>query len=181
MLEGLVVAVSQSLGHALGKPNRECVRLLPGLGVEGDAHLGKNVKHRSRVRRDPTQPNLRQVHLLHSELHEELGAKGISVLPGAMGENITTRGINLLALPAGTVLQLGPEAKVEITGLRNPCSQLDAIHEGLKAATLERDEHGGLIRKAGIMSVVVEGGDVRSGDLIRVELPPKPHRFLEPV
>ena len=181
MLSGLVVAVSMNPEHTLRKPNQECVRLLAGLGVEGDAHLGKTAKHRSRVRRDPTQPNLRQVHLVHSELLEELGAKGIPVLPGAMGENITTRGIDLLALPTGAILHLGQKAKVQITGLRSPCSQLDSIHETLKSATLERDEDGGLIRKAGIMSVVLEGGDVRSGDPIRVELPPKPHRSLEPV
>ena len=136
VLSGRVVAVSRSPEHALRKPNQECVRLLPGLGVEGDVHLGKTVKHRSRVRRDPTRPNLRQVHLVHSELLEELGAKGIPVLPGAMGENITTRGIDISALPTGAILHLGQEAKVRITGLRSPCSQLDSIHEALKSATL---------------------------------------------
>ena len=130
------MAVSMSPEHGLRKPNQERVRLLPGLGVEGDAHLGKTVKHRSRVRRDPTQPNLRQVHLVQSELLDELGAKGIPIPPGTMGENITTCGIDLLALPTGAVLHLGQEAKVQITGLRNPCSQLDSIHEALKSETL---------------------------------------------
>ena len=176
-----MVAVSKSSEHTLRKQNQVCVTLLKGLGVEGDAHLGETVKHRSRVRRDPSRPNLRQVHLVHSELQEELGAKGISELPGAMGENITTRGLDLLSLPTGTVLHLGQEAKVQITGLRNPCSQLDSIHEGLMAATLEGQKDGELTRKAGIMSVVLEGGDVRPGDPIEVELPPKPHRSLEPV
>ena len=181
MSSGRVVAVSKSSEHTLRKQNQESVTLLRGLGVEGDAHLGETVKHRSRVKRDPTRPNLRQVHLVHSELQEELNAKGISVPPGAMGENITTRGLDLLSLPTGTVLHLGQEAKVQITGLRNPCSQLDSIHKGLMAATLEEQKDGELIRKAGIMSVVLEGGDVRPGDPIKVELPPKPHRSLEPV
>ncbi len=176
-----MVAVSKSPEHTLQKQNQECVRLLKGLGVEGDAHLGETVKHRSRVKRDPSLPNLRQVHLVHSELQEELGAKGIPVAPGAMGENITTRGLDLLSLPTGTVLHLGQDAKVRVTGLRNPCSQLDSIHKGLMAATLEEQTDGELIRKGGVMSVVLEGGDVRPGDSIKVELPPKPHRSLEPV
>jgi MOSC domain-containing protein YiiM len=154
---------------------------LPGLGVDGDAHQGATVKHRSRVARDPTQPNLRQVHLIHAELHEELRAAGFSVSAGQMGENITTQGVALLDLPAGARLSLGDAAVVEITGLRNPCAQLDRIQPGLMAATLGRDEHGDLVRKAGIMAVVIAGGEVRPGDPIRVELPPQPQRPLAPV
>ena len=154
---------------------------MPGLGVEGDAHQGATVKHRSRVARDPTQPNLRQVHLIHAELHEELRAAGFTVSAGQMGENVTTRGVDLLGLPAGARLHLGDAAVVEVTGLRNPCAQLDRIQPGLMAATLDRDEHGNLVRKAGIMGVVVAGGEVRPGDPIRVELPPQPHRPLAPV
>jgi MOSC domain-containing protein YiiM len=165
----------------MGKPNRAGIRLLAGLGVEGDAHLGETVKHRSRVRRDPTRPNLRQVHLIHAELHDELAAEGISVGPGEMGENVTTRGVDLLGLPAGTRLVLGGSAVVELSGLRNPCTQLDGVRQGLMAATLDRDEHGALVRKAGVMSVVLAGGEVRPGDAVRVELPPGPHRALEPV
>jgi MOSC domain-containing protein YiiM len=180
-MDGTIQAVSRSDGHTFGKTNRDAVRLLAGLGVEGDAHLGVTVKHRSRVARDPTQPNLRQVHLIHAELHDELAAAGFVVRPGEMGENVTTRGIDLLALPAGTRLHLGDGAVVEVTGLRNPCAQLDRFQPGLMAAVLDRDEHGGLVRKAGVMGVVLAGGDVRPGDRVRVELPPEPHRALEPV
>ncbi len=163
------------------KPNRDVIRLLPGLGIEGDAHLGETVKHRSRVARDPNQPNLRQVHLIHSELHDELRAAGFDLVPGQMGENITTRGVELLDLPAGARLHLGAGAVVEITGLRNPCGQLDRIQRGLMAATLASDDHGALVRKAGVMAIVLHGGEVRPGDLIHVDLPARPHRPLQPV
>ncbi len=179
-MSGVVVATSRSATHTMTKPNEGGIVLLAGLGVEGDAHLGETVQHRSRVRRDPTAPNLRQVHLLHAELHDELREAGFEVLPGRMGENVTTRGVDLLRLPTGALLHLGGTAVVEVTGLRNPCTQLDGIQPGLMAATLERDEHGELIRKAGVMGVVTAGGEVRPGDPIRVELPPE-HRPLQPV
>lgn len=178
---GVVAAVSRNGEHALGKQNRDRVRLTAGLGVDGDAHRGETVQHRSRVARDPSQPNLRQVHLIHAELHDELAAVGFTVGAGQMGENITTRGIDLLALPAGTRLRLGAAAVVELTGLRNPCVQLDGLAPGLMAAVLGRDEHGGLVRRAGVMGVVTTGGEVRPGDPVRAELPPGPHRPLEPV
>jgi MOSC domain-containing protein YiiM len=180
-MNGTVTAVSSSPTHALTKPNGACIRLLAGLGVEGDAHSGETVKHRSRVARDPSQPNLRQVHLIHSELHDELKAAGFAVSAGQMGENVTTCGIDLLALPIGTRLRLGESAVVQVTGLRNPCVQLDRIEPGLMAATLGRDEQGRLIRKAGVMGIVLTGGEVRPGDSIRMELPAQPHRPLEPV
>ena len=178
---GVVIAVSRSATHTLIKPNAPSIRLLAGLGVEGDAHQGETVKHRSRVARDPSQPNLRQVHLIHAELHDELRAAGFDLLAGQMGENVTTRGIDLLGLPTGTRLRLGDTAVVEVTGLRNPCTQLDRIRPGLMAATLGRDERGNLIRKAGVMSVVIAGGEVWPGAPIRAELPPAPHRPLRPV
>jgi MOSC domain-containing protein YiiM len=180
-VNGVVVAVSCSGAHTMSKPAVGAIRLLAGLGVEGDAHLGETVKHRSRVARDPTQPNLRQVHLIHAELHDELRAAGFALSPGEMGENITTRGIDLLGLPGGTRLQLGDSAVVEVTGLRNPCGQLDGLQQGLMAATLARDERGNLIRKAGVMAVVLVGGAVRAGDAILVQLPALPHRSLKPV
>ncbi len=180
-MTGVVIAVSRSASHSMSKPNVAAIRLLAGLGVEGDTHAGVTVQHRSRVARDPSQPNLRQVHLIHSELHEELRAAGFVVAPGQMGENVTTRGIDLLGLPTGARLRLGPEAIIEITGLRNPCTQLDDIQPGLMAAVLDRDAHGGLIRKAGVMAVVIAGGVVRPGDVIAVELPSEPHRALAPV
>jgi MOSC domain-containing protein YiiM len=178
---GVVTAVSLSATYTLVKPNRDSIRLLAGLGVEGDAHLGGTVKHRSRVARDPSQPNLRQVHLIHAELHDELRAAGFAVSAGQMGENVTTRGVELLGLPTGARLHLGEAAVVEVTGLRNPCAQLDRIQPGLMAATLGRDARGNLVRKAGVMGIVVAGGEVRFGDPIRVELPPEPHRSLTPV
>jgi MOSC domain-containing protein YiiM len=180
-MTGIVEAVHKSASHTLSKPGQSCIKLRAGLGVEGDAHMGVTVKHRSRVARDPHQPNLRQVHLLHAELHDELCARGFTVQAGEMGENITTRGIDLLSLPTGTRLYLGAEAIVEITGLRNPCAQLDRLQHGLMAAVLDRDAQGQLIRKAGIMGIVLTGGEVRPADAIRVELPPEPHQPLAPV
>jgi len=176
-----VIAVSRSASHTMSKPSVDAIRLVAGLGVEGDAHAGERVRHRSRVRRDPTQPNLRQVHLIHAELHDELRAAGFEVTPGLMGENVTTRGVDLLGLPTGARLHLGAEVVVEVTGLRNPCLQLNGLQSGLMNAVLGRDADGGLIRKAGVMAVVVTGGIVGPGDAIRVELPAGPHRPLEPV
>lgn len=178
---GVVVSVSRSPTHSMSKPNADSIRLVAGLGVEGDAHQGATVKHRSRVAKNPATPNLRQVHLIHAELFEELREQGFAVSPGLMGENVTTSGIDLLALPAGTRLRLGGEAIVQVTGLRNPCRQLDGIQPGLMAATLDRDSDGNLIRKAGIMAIVVSGGIVQSGDAIRITLPPPPHLPLGPV
>ena len=180
-MSAVVAAVSRSARHAFSKPNEPFIRLVAGLGVEGDAHLGTTVQHLSRIRRDPAQPNLRQVHLIHAELHDELRAAGFHVGAGDMGENVTTRGIDLLALPAGARLHLGEGAVVQVTGLRNPCAQLDRFQPGLMAAVLDRDADGGLVRKAGIMAIVLAGGDVRPGDPIRVELPPQPHRLLDVV
>ena len=176
-----VVSVHATSAHTFSKAGRGAIELVEGLGVLGDAHYGATVQHRSRVRRDPTQPNLRQVHLIHAELHDELAARGFAVVPGDMGENVTTRGVDLLSLPRGTRLRLGPSAVVEITGLRNPCSQLDRFSPGLMAATLDRDAEGGLVRKAGVMGVVLTGGEVRAGDGIIAELPARPHARLEPV
>ena len=178
---GSVVAVSVRSGHHFSKAPGLVIRLLRGLGVAGDAHMGETVKHRSRVRRDPTQPNLRQVHLIHAELFSELRGKGFVVQPADLGENVTTEGIDLPALPAGTRLHLGESAVVEITGLRNPCIQIDDFQKGLMAATLDHDADGNLVRKAGVMSIVIEDGDVRPGDAIRVKLPAEPHRPLQPV
>ena len=178
---GIVTAVSLRKGHHFSKTNSLSIRLLTGLGVDGDAHMGETVKHRSRVRRDPTQPNLRQVHLIHAELFEELRGKGFVVQPADLGENVTTESIDLLALPSGTRLHLGESAVVEITGLRNPCIQIDDFQTGLMAATLDKDADGNLIRKAGVMSIVISDGDIRPGDPIRVEWPAGPHRPLQPV
>lgn len=181
MTSPVVVSVSRDDKHRFSKPAVDEINLLAGLGVEGDAHLGVTVQHLSRVRADPTQPNLRQVHLIHAELQDELAELGFKVLPGEMGENITTRGIDLLGLPRGAVLRIGSEAAVEITGLRNPCLQINAFQPGLLKEVVYTDDAGELVRKAGIMGVVREGGPVRPGDAIVVELPPKPYLSLERV
>ncbi|MFN0058622.1 MAG: MOSC domain-containing protein [Planctomycetota bacterium] len=178
---GIVAAVSRSAAHAFSKILEPAIELAAGLGVVGDAHSGVTVQHRSRVARDPTQPNLRQVHLIHSELLDELRARGFAVSAGQLGENITTTGIALLALPCGTRLHVGRDAVLEVTGLRNPCSQLDDFRPGLMAAVLDRDERGNIVRKSGVMSVVLVGGEVRPGDAIRIVVPAGPHRPLERV
>lgn len=178
---GVVTAVCLDAGHAFSKPVRTSITLQAGLGVAGDAHAGRMVQHRSRVARDPSAPNLRQVHLIHSELHDELNARGFDVPPGGMGENITTRGLDLLGLPEGTQLAVGPRAVLQVTGLRNPCTQLDGFRPGLMRAVLDRAADGALVRKAGIMAIVLVGGEVRAGDPIAVRLPAGPHRPLRPV
>ena len=180
-MPGIVEAVSQRGGHHFSKTPRLWIRLLTGLGVEGDAHAGTTVKHRSRVARDPTAPNLRQVHLLHRELREELKSRGVAIGPGQIGENILTMGVDLLGLPPDTVLRIGAKARVRVTGLRNPCIQLDRFMPGLMAATLDRDAAGGLVRKTGIMAVVLDGGEVRPGDPIEVTRPAEPWQKLLPV
>ncbi|MFD4158560.1 MOSC domain-containing protein [Streptomyces hydrogenans] len=181
MSDGTVTTVSSNGTYSFTKPNREAITLLAGLGVEGDVHAGVTVKHRSRVAQDPTQPNLRQVHLIHGELFDEVAGAGFEVNPGDLGENVTTHGIDLLALPTGARLHLGAEAVVEVTGLRNPCAQIDNFRHGLLKQVVGRDADGELVRKAGIMGIVLTGGEVRPGDPIRVELPAGPHRPLERV
>jgi len=176
-----VIATCRSGEHRFSKTPREAITLIADIGVEGDAHSGALVKHRSRVRRNPLQPNLRQVHLIASELFDEVAEAGFTVRPGDMGENVTTEGIDLIRLPKGTRLWLGDEAAVEITGLRNPCAQIDGFQEGLLAQMVSKDEAGTIIRKAGVMSIVIRGGVVRPGDAIRVTLPPEPHVALERV
>jgi len=175
--DGRVVAVCAAKGHNFSKPLCTSIRLLKGLGVEDDAHMGEKVQHLSRVRKDPDAPNLRQVHLMHTELFDEVRAKGFNVKPGDLGENITTEGIDLLGLSAGTRLHLGNEAVIEVTGLRNPCYQIDDFQKGLLHATLDKSGDT-LVRKTGIMSIVLVGGEVRAGDTIRVDPPQGLHQPL---
>lgn len=176
-----VVAVARDDTHRFSKPLVDEIVLVAGWGVEGDAHAGTTVQHRSRVARDPSQPNLRQVHLMHAELFDEVAAEGFRVAAGEMGENVTTRGIDLLALPQGTRLHLGDEACVRVTGLRNPCQQINGFEPGLLRAVLGKDEDGTVVRKGGVMAVVESGGTVRPGDTIRVELPVGAPEPLQPV
>jgi MOSC domain-containing protein YiiM len=178
---GEVIAVARSEDHRFSKQVVDEIRLIAGVGVEGDCHGGASVQHRSRVARDPTQPNLRQVHLVQEELFAELRAQGFEIEPGAIGENVTTRALDLLALPQATRLRLGDEAVVELTGLRNPCLQLDRYRSGLMQAVLERTPDGALIRKAGVMAIVLKGGAVRPGDRIEVELPTGKPKPLTPI
>lgn len=168
--------------HRFTKATVGAIELVEGLGVLGDAHYGETVQHRSRVRRDPSQPNLRQVHLLHAELLDELSAVGHDVCPGLLGENVTTSGVDLLDLPTGTLLRLGRQAEVVLTGLRNPCRQIDRCRPGVLREVLRRLPAGEVERRAGVMGVVRRGGPVCAGDAIEVVLPPGPHRRpLEPV
>lgn len=178
---GVIVAVGASAVHAFSKRLQPGIQLVAGLGVEGDAHAGVTVRHRSRVARDPSQPNLRQVHLIHEELFSELATAGFTVAAGDLGENVTTRGLDLLRLPKGTRLHLGTEAVVEVTGLRNPCPQIEAFQPGLLAAVLGLDSLGRIVRKAGIMGIVRQGGRVHPGDHLRAELPAPPLTALERV
>ena len=180
-MNAIVTAVCSNPEHALGKPTRASIRLIENHGVDGDAHAGSTIQHRSRLAKNATEPNPRQVHLIHSELHAELRAAGFQVGPGVMGENLTTQGLDLLALPTRARLAIGSEAIVEVTGLRNPCVQLDQYQDGLMQAVLARNDDGELIRKCGIMAVVVAGGDVLPGDSIRVVMPDPPHHALVPV
>jgi MOSC domain-containing protein YiiM len=180
-MPAVVSAVSRNASHAFSKPNESTIRLVAGLGIEGDAHMGEKVKHRYHALKNPDAPNLRQVHLIHEELFDALRAGGFMVRPGALGENVTTRGIDLLALPRGARLRLGANVVIEVTGLRNPCRQIDEFQPGLTAAVLGRDTEGHLIRKAGVMAIVVTSGDVKAGDVIAVELPPGEQRALLPV
>ena len=173
-----VISVSRDDEHRFTKPRRESITLVAGLGVEGDAHFGATVQHLSRVRRDPSQPNLRQVHLIHSELFDEVTA---DIAPGELGENVTTEGVDLLELPRGTRLRLGPEAVVELTGLRNPCLQIDGFEPGLLKQVVGTDAEGRTIRKAGVMAVVIAGGVVKPGDAIAVDIPAGPFEALLPV
>ncbi|MCA8959581.1 MAG: MOSC domain-containing protein [Planctomycetes bacterium] len=179
--QGRVVAVARDDEHRFSKPTRPEIELLEGIGVVGDVHAGETVKHRSRVSRDPTQPNLRQVHLIHTELFDEVAERGFTVGAGDLGENIATRGIALLDLPTGTRLEIGASAVVEVTGLRNPCGQIDRFQQGLLAATLEESIDGRLIRKAGVMAIVVASGAVRPGDRVVVRFPSAPYQPLVPV
>ncbi len=180
-IEGKVVSVSRSGEHKFSKEVCEEIVLIKDFGVDGDAHAGVTVKHRSRVAVDPAQPNLRQVHLIHSELFNELEEKGFSVSPGDLGENILMEGIDLLALPRNSLLRIGNSAVVKVTGLRNPCEQINDFQKGLLAAVACKDEEGNLIRKTGIMSVVLRSGSVFPGDRIKIELPSQPYRKLERV
>lgn len=180
-MAGKIIAVSKSSTHTFSKKAATYLTLLEGLGVEGDAHCGVTVKHRSRVARDPSQPNLRQVHLIQSELFDELSNLGFSLSVGDLGENLTTRGLDLLALPAGTKLHLGACAIVVLTGLRNPCAQIDDFQPGLLKAVVGRSPEGKLIRKAGVMGIVERGGTVAVNDDILVTLPPHPYNELDMV
>lgn len=180
-MTAVVRSVHLKAAHAFSKDAVSTIELVEGHGVAGDAHFGTTVKHRSRVAKDPTQPNLRQVHLLHHELLDELAEAGLHVAPGQMGENITTSGLPLLCLGEGTVLRIGSRALVRVTGLRNPCSQIESFKPGLLAAVLARTQEGELVRKAGIMGVVLASGTVAPGDSVETVLVPEPRIPLRPV
>ncbi|KEI71893.1 MOSC domain-containing protein [Endozoicomonas elysicola] len=178
-MEAIVTAVSRSAEHNFSKQNQPSITLIEGVGVEGDAHAGKTIKHLYLLKKDPSRPNLRQVHLIQTELFDELLEKGFTVKAGELGENINTRGINLLGLPTGTRLSIGENVIIELTALRNPCVQIDTFQKGLLKAVIDRNEDGKVIRKTGVMGVVIAGGKVVPEDSIRIELPAEPHQPLE--
>lgn len=176
----IVIAVASDTAHNIVKPVREHIKLVAGWGVEGDAHAGITVQHRYDKRRNPNAPNLRQVHLMHAELFDQAATLGLTVEPGEMGENITTRGIDILNLPRGTHLKIG-DAIIEVTGLRNPCKYLNQIAPGLLKACMAKHEDGTNFPQSGIMGVILEDGEVKAGDEIHIIAPPKPHERLKPV
>ena len=180
MSNPVVIAVSSDPKHNIVKPVRDSIRLIAGWGIDGDAHAGKTVQHRYDKRKNPEAPNLRQVHLMHAELFDQVKALGLDVQPGQMGENITTRGIDLLHLPRRTQLKIG-EAIIVVTGLRNPCKYLNQIAPGLMKACISKHEDGTVFPQAGVMGIVVTDGEVRAGDSIQILTPPEPHERLEPV
>jgi MOSC domain-containing protein YiiM len=175
-----VIGLARSAEHAFSKTRCDALFLVEGLGVDGDAHEGRTVQHLSRVRADPAQPNLRQVHLIHAELFDELAPKGFALAGGDLGENVLTRGVDLLGLPRGTVLAIGDTA-IRVTGLRNPCRQIEAFMPGLLAEMVERRPDGSLRRKCGVMAVVERGGRIAVGDAIEVRLTAGARLPLEPV
>lgn len=176
-----VVAVHADSAHRFSKNPTDSIELVEGLGVKGDAHFGATVQHLSRIKADPTQPNLRQVHLIQRELFDWLETRGFSVAPGDLGENITTTGMDLLSLPRGTQLHIGAETVVELTGLRNPCVQINDFQPGLLKELVSKDDDGNLVRRGGVMSVVLTGGTIRAGEEIAVVLPPEPHEDMDRV
>jgi len=177
---GFVIAVSTNAKHSFSKQAQDSIHLVQELGVEGDAHFGATTQHRWLMKKNPTRKNLTQVHLLHAELFDELVSAAFFLSPGEMGENVTTRGIDLLTLPTKTKLHCGG-AVIEVTGLREPCAQLNKLRPGLMKALIRRSKEGIVVRKAGIMGVVLAGGVVRPGDHIEVELPPQPWETMGPV
>ncbi|MGB0920329.1 MAG: MOSC domain-containing protein [Alphaproteobacteria bacterium] len=179
MTNAKVGALFSASAHSFSKEEQESLTLIAGEGVAGDAHRGKTVQHLSRIKRDPSQPNLRQVHLIPSELLDDLNAKGFDVQPGDLGENISTRGIDLLGLPRGALLHVG-DALLQVTGLRNPCRQIENFRPGLLQEVLGQ-ENGKTVRKAGIMTIVLKGGVVKAGDDIHITLPQEPQEPLEVV
>ena len=178
-MEQIVIAVSCSAKHTFSKTNQPAIKLLAGIGVEGDAHSGRRVKHRYLVNKNAEKPNLRQVHLIQSELFDEVNAKGFSVHSGQLGENITTRGVDLLDLPTGTKLNIGKEAIIELKALRNPCVQIDEYQNGLLKEMIYKDDEGNTVRKTGVMGIVVAGGIIYPGDSIDVKFPSEPYNQLE--
>ncbi len=175
-----VLGLARSVAHHFSKLPADHLRLIEGIGVEGDAHSGETVQHLSRVKQDPTQPNLRQVHLIHGELLDELAEHGYVLAPGALGENVTTRGLDLLDLAQDTRLRIG-ETVIRVTGLRNPCRQIDEFMPGLLKHMVQKRPDGTLNRKCGVMAVVERGGEIAVGAEIVVEPPEGPPRRLEPV
>ena len=173
-----VVAVSKDEYHRFSKVPCTQITLIKGVGVRGDTHSGVTVQHLFAVEQDPRQPNLRQVHLLQQEFLDQARDQGYELTPGDLGENILTDDLDLVGLWQDTLLHIGSQAVVRVSGLRNPCAQIDSFRPGLLQVAVRRDLKGDVVRKAGIMGVVTTGGVVHPGDEIEVEWPAQPHRRL---
>ena len=183
-LIGAVAAVHRSDEHTFSKATCESIELVAGLGVNGDAHQGAKVKHRSRVAANPDQPNLRQIHLVMSELLDEVNSAGHNVVAGQLGESITTTGIDLISLPVGSMLRIGDTALVALTGLRNPCPQIKSVGDGLMKMMFIDDQdnpEGPKIGRTGVMGVVIAGGIVAADDGIKIRFPAGPLTRMEKV
>ena len=113
------------------------------------------------------------------EILSELNDKGFSVIPGELGENITTQGIDLLSLPQGCQLHIGKTTIIELTALRNPCVQIENFQTGMLKEVISKDKQGKIMRKLGMMGVVLSGGHVQPNDEITIQLPEQPHKSLE--
>jgi len=179
-LDGRVVGLARDGRNGFSKSAMDTICLIQGQGVEGDAHSGPFVRHRYLARRQPRLPNLRQVHLIPSELFEALRNAGYDLHPGDLGDNIATAGLDLETLPMGALLDLGSEACIELTGLRTPCVLIDRFRTGLKRQMVCSEPVAPRFR-CGVMSIVRTGGRLAVGDPIRVRLPPKPWTDLPAV
>jgi len=160
-LVGHVISVCKNSEPGLPKLRTDQIFLIADFGVKGDYHAGKFIRHRWLAKKDPTRLNNRQVLLIDDSILADIGKEGISPKPGELGENITLEGIKLMRQPIGTKFQIG-DAVVELTEIRRPCYQLNAIHPNLQN-TVMPDKEDESTWNAGMLATVIKGGTVQSG------------------